>query len=233
MTLAQKVNPRLHRGAHRSIRSAVCDALRRDIVGGRLEPGKLMSIKELQAQYSVGLSAVREALCQLAADQRGFRVAPISASDLEDLTRSRIEIETFALRDAIAKGDTEWEAQLLASFHRMVNAPHPCAEDPTRRRSSEYAIQHRAFHDLLVSPCTCGWMKRFRGTLHEHSERYRQLAAAHFDGRDIDGEHRDLVEASISRDVERAVALMALHIRGTVRVLANGGLITQGLDKTI
>jgi DNA-binding GntR family transcriptional regulator len=224
---------RLERGVHRSLRSAICDALRRDVVEGRLDPGKLLSIKDLQAQFGVGLSAVREALCQLAADgliiaedQRGFRVAPISAADLEDLTRSRIAIETFALRDAIANGDTEWEAQLLASYHRMVNAPHPCAERPKQHRSAEYALRHRLFHDLLVAPCTCEWIKRFRGTLHEHSERYRQLASANYDGRDIDGEHRELMEAAIARDTDRAVALMTEHVGVTVRFLAARGMTT-------
>ena len=231
MNAAAAAAPRIERGAHRSLRSAICDALRHDIVEARLDPGKLLSIKELQTQYGVGLSAVREALCQLAADglviaedQRGFRVAPISAADLEDLSRSRIEIEAFAIRDAIANGDTEWEAQLLASYHRMVNAPHPAASQPKRRRSAEYAQQHRMFHDLLVAPCTCEWMKRFRGTLHEHSERYRQLAAAHWDGRDIDGEHRQLMEAAIARDAERAVALITDHVRMTAHILTDNGL---------
>jgi GntR family carbon starvation induced transcriptional regulator len=230
MTVVPIAASRIQRGTHRSLRSAICDALRGDIIEARLEPGKLLSIKELQAQYGVGLSAVREALCQLAADglviaedQRGFRVAPISAEDLEDLSRSRIEIESFAIRDAIANGDTEWEAQLLASYHRMIKAPHPLAQSPSQGRSSEYALQHRRFHDLLVAPCTCEWMKRFRGTLHEHSERYRRLAAAHFDGRDIDGEHRDLMAAAIARDADRAVALIADHVRMTGLILTNRG----------
>jgi GntR family carbon starvation induced transcriptional regulator len=223
--------PRIERNAHQSLRSAICDVLRRDIVEARLEPGKMLSIKELQAQFGVGLSAVREALCQLAADGlviaeewRGFRVAPVSARDLEDLSRSRIEIEAFLLRDAFGNGDTEWEAQLLASYHRMINAPHPGSAHPERQRSGEFAQLHRNFHDLLVAPSSCEWMKRFRGTLHEHSERYRQLAAKRWDGRDIDGEHRDLMDAAIARDAEKAVALMTLHVRITADVLTESGL---------
>ena len=73
----------------------------------------------------------------------------------------------------------------------MVSAPHRSSLQPRARRSAEYTLQHRAFHDLLVAPCTSEWMKRFRGTLHEHAERYQQLAAVRWDERDLDAEHKD------------------------------------------
>lgn len=226
------VSPRFDRGVHRSIRSAIGEAPRRDIVDGRLEPGKPLSIKELQEKYRVGLSAIREALCQIEADglviaedQRGFRVAPMSAAHLEDLTRSRVAIETFAVRDAIVNGDITWEAQLRSVYQRMVNAPHPGVGRAPVERTPEYTMLHRTFHDVLVAPCACEWMKRFRGTLHEHSERYRQLASTHHDGRDIDAEHRDLMEAAIARDGERAALLIDAHVRSTSRILHRSGLV--------
>lgn len=209
---------RFQRGGHPSLRAAIGDAIRAEIMAGRLPPGKMLSIKELQRRFRVSLSAVREALCQLAADglvvaeeQRGFRVAPISLRDLEDVARTRIEIESFALRDAIANGTTEWEGRLLALLHRMERETKP---------SEPYGKLHRAFHEELVAPCTSEWMKRFLTTLQEHYDRYRRLAAAHWDGgRDIDGEHRAMTIAVLAHDPERAVALIAEHVRETVRIL--------------
>lgn len=221
---AASLPTRFRRGDHPSLRAAIGDAIRGEIIAGRLAPGKPIVIKELQAQYGVGLSAVREALCQLAADglvlaeeQRGFRVAPISLRDLEDLTQTRIEIEALAIRDAVAHGDTDWEAELLATFHKMSREPKP---------DGRYAELHRTFHDLLVAPCRSEWLKRFRSMLHEHSERYRRLAATHNAvGRDIDGEHRALMDAALDHDAERAAALIGDHVRETAQVLLRSGLV--------
>jgi GntR family carbon starvation induced transcriptional regulator len=214
---------RLDRTGHPSLRAAIYDALRDEILEGRLEPGNLLSIKDVQGRFGVSASAVREALCQLASgglvlaeEQRGFRVAPVSAADLEDVTRSRAELEMFTIRDAIANGDVEWESQLLAAFHKLTKLP---------KRSADYAREHQAFHDLLVAPCRSEWMKRFRKTLQEHSDRYRRLATNHNDdGRDIDGEHGDLVKAALDRDGDRAALLISEHVHRTARILARHGL---------
>jgi DNA-binding GntR family transcriptional regulator len=224
MSVARWEN-RLDRDRHPSLRAAVCEVLRDDILEGRLEPGNLLSVKDLRARFNTGLSAIREALCQLAADgfvlaeeQRGFRVAPVSAADLEDVTRSRAEIEVFAIREAVANGDMEWESQLLATFHKLTKLPKP---------SAEYAREHKAFHDLLVAPCGSEWMKRFRKTLQEHSDRYRRLAANyHGDGRDIDGEHRALMMAALDRNADLAAILISEHVHRTARILARHGLTT-------
>jgi DNA-binding GntR family transcriptional regulator len=207
------------------VRAAICDVLRNDILDGRLEPGNLLSVKEMRERFGVGLSAIREALCQLAADglvlaeeQRGFRVTPVSAADLEDVTRSRAAIEVFTIREAIVNGDMEWEGQLLATFHKLTKLP---------KHGDAYAREHKAFHDLLVAPCPSEWMKRFRKTLQEHSDRYRRLAARRNDGeRDIDGEHRALMMAALDRDADRAAALIAEHVHRTAQILARHGLTT-------
>ena len=60
-------------------------------------------------------AAVREALSLLLSDalvtaegQRGFRVAPISLADLEDMTNTRVMLETEALRLSIRHGGAVW-----------------------------------------------------------------------------------------------------------------------------
>lgn len=214
---------RFDRGDYPSVRAAICEAIREEILQGMLEPGKLLSIKELHDRFGVGLSAIREALCQLAADglviaeeQRGVRVAPISARDLDDVTKSRVHVEMITIREAVANGGMEWEAELLAAYHRVT---HVLKADPL------YAQHHKTFHDTLVAPCPSEWMKRFRKTLQEHSERYRRLAASHNDEtRDIDGEHRGLMAAALDRDADRAAALIAEHVLETARILARNGL---------
>ena len=82
--------------------------LRADIVTCRISPGEKLNISTISKRFDVSLAAVREALSRLMAaglvvaeDQRGFRASPLSIPDLMDLTQTRIEIESLALRRAM------------------------------------------------------------------------------------------------------------------------------------
>ncbi len=222
---SRKAAEPLERGEHRSLRSAALEQIRRELLTGALPPGQPISIRELYLRFGGGQSAIREALCQLvsdgmviAEDQRGFRASPLSARDLVDVTRSRVEIEVIALRDAIANGDTEWEARVVSEFHRLSRLPKVEAGDK-RFISPEYKEQHRRFHSELISACTSDWMKRFHATLFDHSERYRELVVVAYAAapppRDVLAEHRELMDAVLERDVERAVNLATAHIETT------------------
>src|SRR6266702_6405429 len=86
--------------------------LRADLLSCRIAPGSRLKVQELCDRLSVSLGAIREALSRLTSEglvvaepQRGFRAAPISAEDLLDLTKTRIQIDTICLKRAIACGD--------------------------------------------------------------------------------------------------------------------------------
>lgn len=75
--------PRLgHVAVTRStLRQQIADALRDEVLAGRLQPGQEFTVKEIADQYGVSATPVREALVDLSAqglldaDQhRGFRV---------------------------------------------------------------------------------------------------------------------------------------------------------------
>ena len=59
--------------------------------------------------------------------QRGYLVAPLSLDDLRDVTAMRQYIDVLALRRSIAHGSLDWEAAIVASFHRLsridISAP--------------------------------------------------------------------------------------------------------------
>src|SRR5580700_1004200 len=82
--------------------------VRRDIIEGRLAPGEKLRVEHLKDRYGIGAGTMREAFALLLSDvlvvaegQRGFHVAPISLQDLEDLTNTRVLLETNALRQSI------------------------------------------------------------------------------------------------------------------------------------
>ena len=202
------------------------ERLRADLLACRLRPGARLKINELCQALSVSLSAVREALARLTSEglvvaepQRGFRVAPISADELRDLTAVRAQIEGLCLERAVAVGDVGWEAQLVAAFHRLSRTPEREPEDPDRM-SEAWSAAHAAYHEALVAACDSPWLLRLRAILYAQSERYRRLSVPLAEiARDLNREHQDLMEAALARDAGRTRDLMAQHIDLTTRVL--------------
>jgi len=210
---------------------AVYQRLRRDILHGKLKPGARLPVEHLKADYGVGAGTVREALSLLVADalvapegQRGFWVAPVSDADLTDITNTRMQLESAALRQAIRLGDDSWEAAIVAAFHRLG-----LAEDASGRpfpgRIDAWELRNQEFHDALIAACPSRWLKHFRSILYHQHERYRRLslslAAA---DRDVRAEHQAILSAVLQRDENKAAALIESHIAATRDLLFRAGL---------
>ena len=200
-------------------------ALRADLLSCRLVPGEPIRISSTVSRLGVNLSAVREALSRLVAEglvtaihHRGFRAAPISLEDLQDLTSVRIEIESSCLKRSLRVGDLAWESGLVAAYHRLSKTEVPSTADS--ENSDAFALAHDGFHDALVAACDSEWLLRLRGILYHQSERYRRLAekiGRH--DRNLDAEHEELFNACIARDEAKASELINNHLRRTASVL--------------
>ena len=106
--------------------------VRSDILAGHLPPGTRLRPAELATEHAVSLSVVREALARLAEQelvdwvpQTGFRVAPLSLDDLQDLTHLRLDIEVLAIRYAVKRGDVAWEGASGTSHPRANRSVRP------------------------------------------------------------------------------------------------------------
>ncbi|MFC5863218.1 GntR family transcriptional regulator [Acidicapsa dinghuensis] len=204
------------------------ESLRADLLACRILPGNRLKIQDLCTRFSVSLGAVREALSRLTSEglviaepQRGFRAAPISAADLTDLTMVRVEIETLCLRRAIAFGDVDWEARLVAAAHRLSRTPERDTNDPARS-NEDWAEAHSAFHLALVDGCESPWLLHLHALLYAQSERYRRLSVPFAaKGRNVDEEHQAIVTATLARDAENATRLLAAHLEATTHILLN------------
>lgn len=209
-----------------SLTQSVYEQLRADLLACRLWPGNRLKISDLCQSMGVNLGAVREALSRLSSEglvvaepHRGYRVAPISATELRDLTEVRIEVEARCLRRAIHKGDMAWETAIVAAHHVMTRLPEREPEDPGRV-SEAWAAAHAAFHRALVAGCGSPWLLRLRDALHDQSERYRRLSVPLSSaGRDLGREHRDIMDAAIARQEDRACSLLSAHFQATTRIL--------------
>lgn len=196
--------------------------LRRDIIEGHLAAGKKLRVEHLKEQYKIGSGTLREALTMLLSDalvvsegQRGFHVAPISLQDFSDITNTRVLVETQALRIAIKQGDDEWEASLIAAFHRLGKAEEK-RDQQAKVFIQEWELRNQNFHEALISACDSRWLHHLICLLYRQSERYRHLALSHPAlPRDVHMEHTLIFDAALKRDGKRACAALEQHIRLT------------------
>jgi DNA-binding GntR family transcriptional regulator len=213
-------------GSAASMTQRAYDQLRDDLLNCRFEPGEPLRIGELCKRLEASQGAVREALSRLTSEdlvqarpQRGFRVTPISAEDLRDLTSARIEIEQLCLRHAIAAGDVRWEARIIAAFHQLSRTP-PLEPGAQRRFDRRFVALHHSFFDDLVSSCDSPWLSRVRQMLQVQELRYHGRSPPPMPGeRDLVGELREVMDAAIGRDADRACELLARHMHRSAEVL--------------
>lgn len=207
--------------------------IRADIQEGRLLPGAKLNIKALEDQHDVSLGAIREALSRLAAEgmvmaeaHRGYHVSPVSSEELLDLTRTRVEIEGLCLAKAMRHGDLEWESRIVAAAHRMERLQGtPSTKEA--RKTPAWNQAHGEFHEALVSACPGEWLLRMRRLLYAQSERYRLLSVPldtdHH--RDVQQEHRQLMQAVLARDEAAALQAIETHFFATVEIILRSPLL--------
>ena len=228
--LGVKVAPRgMEPGSRKTEATLVAERLRDEIVRGVVRPSSKLKLAELAERYGIGRAPLREAASKLAAEQlvvfedhRGFRVAPISREDLIDVTRTRQQIETLALADAITNGDDVWEGEVMAALHRLSRTSNL---DSTNEGRTRFTDRHRAFHAALCAACPSAYLLRFRETLYAHSERYRALAEDRYrteTHRDVPAEHEAIAHAAVNRDVDLACRLLKSHLERTAQTLIDG-----------
>ncbi|WP_327368307.1 GntR family transcriptional regulator [Streptomyces sp. NBC_01217] len=119
-----------------TLRQQIADALRDEVLAGRLQPGREFTVKQIAEQYGVSATPVREALFDLSAqgllesDQhRGFRVREFTVPDY----RSMVEARTLVIDGVVSGifgGPTLSAAQRAAHRDCLVSV---------RRRAQEAA----------------------------------------------------------------------------------------------
>ena len=201
----------------------VLSRLRTDIVSSVYEPETRLKFADMTTRYDVGIGTLREALSQLVSEGfviveagKGFKVAPVSADELREITEHFISLEKRAVRDAIEHGDEDWEANIVAVHHRLsLIESLPWTERMLRH--SDWVQRHRDFHEAIVAACSGRWLFRLRSIMFDQLDRYRfvtKRTPEGLGGRKFE-EHREIMNATLARDADLASALIEQHIRDT------------------
>ena len=184
-----------------------------------MAPGSKINLDRLRTSYDISLSPLREALSRLVADGlveledlRGYRVAPVSTSNLAEVTRLRVEFESLALQHSIEQGDLEWESDVMRSLYRL----NRIERNPAGPESLEaWEEAHNDYHRQLIQGCGMPLLLRFCSVLHNLNDRYRRLFLATNPGdRDVRSEHIAIAEAAVARRSSRLAQLCAITSTG-------------------
>ena len=204
--------------------------MRHSIVRGEFMPDSWLRMEDLKARFSVGFSPIREALSRLVGEglidfepNKGFRVKGLSQADLEDISITRVAVETTALALAIERGDDRWEAGVVGALHHYRRKAENAFATEETLQAWEKA--HDELHVALISACKSERLLTLQKRLQDQHLRYRRLIVipqvsqeAHVE------EHEMLVDLALSRKTEEAVEQIARHMRITVETLSAAGL---------
>ncbi len=221
---------------------SVYEKLHEEIVSGNLLPGQRLHISQLASHYQVGLSPIREALSRLLAtelvtaiSQKGFRVAPVSLADLNDIYTTRAHVEALALRLSIEEGNDEWEANIIATYHRLAKfeLEHNIKDIEDYK---EWEIRHRAFNLALISACGLKHLLRIQHQLYNLTERYRRqwLTAGikQLDGLPYAKEQKKIMDAALARNEELVTKLLRKHYENAIKIIGSYFLKHNLFDQT-
>lgn len=212
-----------------SLTEKVCRMLRSDIIDGEFSADQPLRLEFLKERYGISFSPIREALNRLQSEKlvvstaaRGFRVAPLSISEMWDTIDTRILIDCEALRKSIANADNAWESALVGAFHALkLTKSRPPQEESTGQAIHLLEEEHSRFHAQLIGACGSNWLINLSAQLYMQTERYRRPYFkslnhnAPSSQRNVESEHSAILDAAIARDANLACALLARHYRET------------------
>jgi len=214
----------------RTLSERTYEQIRADIQSGKLAPGSKLSTIALKNKYGTSLSTVREALTQLAGNalvtqegRKGFRVAPVSQDDLQDLIFIRKLLEGAAIARSISFGGDAWESAVVGAYHELQHVEERLAaaiardgEEEISRLDSIWDEKNDQFHMAVVSACESSRLLQLYRDLYEHTARYRRVTFKRAAPvlRTVDEEHKNIFEAVIARNIEKAQAFSAEHLEG-------------------
>ena len=208
--------PLLPLSARRSLADRVTERLREAILRGRLAPGEQLQAPRLAETMEVSPGPVRDALRRLEREglvimQHGRTpvVADLSRRDLNEVFSLRHALEQVAVQYACQNGTPrDWEAMqgVIAALARGV------ALGITEEESAELDLR---FHDLLYQATRhrrlIAFWSDLRPQIHVFLLR-RNLADPHYRDVAVSG-HQAVLDALMSRDQLRAVAVIQDHLR--------------------
>jgi len=210
----------------RLLRERVYEELRHDILTCALMPGAEIREAELAARFEVSKSPVRDALISLEREglvittpRQGYRVAPVSISDMLDMFHLRAALERANMERIIRHASDE-QLEALNQFKHFSASQWP----------DGFVNYNKSFHRRLAE---LGGNPRMRDQLIDLidlMERAVQISVSnmnHGKPEALVAEHREIIEVIQSRSIKTAQRLAEQH------VLAAGKRVSNAVSRSM
>jgi DNA-binding GntR family transcriptional regulator len=195
-------------------------AIKRDIVWCALVPGVEVSESQLAERYGLGKAPVRAALVRLRQEglvtplaRRGYQVAPVTIRDIKEIFQLRLVLEPTAARLAAGHVDGE-ELERLDETLSVGYTPGD------RESEAAFLEANRRFHVAVAEKSGNRRLASMIDRLIEENDRILHLGLALGDrAGQFQHEHRELSEALVAGEGERAAELARSAIEGGERLV--------------
>jgi DNA-binding GntR family transcriptional regulator len=205
----------------KTVSSNTYEIIKRDIIFGVLPPLKKLKLQELKINYNTSISILREILSRLCGDgfvvseeQKGFRVSPVSKSDLLEIAKLRILIESDALKLSIENSNPEWEGSLLSAHHKLSLYESEMIKNKNYDRMN-WKKYDSEFHQTLVKNCGSKNLVELHKLIFDKYLRY-QLLVLTFRGKGSIDEHKKLLDFSLKKNFVKAQMILKEHIENGI-----------------
>ncbi|MUL64356.1 GntR family transcriptional regulator [Mycobacterium sp. CBMA 234] len=197
---------------HGGPQQTVVTELRRVILGGDAPPGTAVPLAEVAEFFGVSHIPVREALKTLISEglvthrpNSGYTVARMTKQELHEMYLVRAALEAAALSCAAERATDHERAIAVEANERMAQAIRDSDGAAFQRES-------RNFHMALVRP---SGMRRLLAILEMSWNMMEPVQAMlHVtpdDRASLNGDHDEMLEAFLARDIERLSAVAQRH----------------------
>ena len=205
----------------KTVSSNTYEIIKRDIIFGVLPPLKKLKLQELKINYNTSISILREILSRLCGDgfvvseeQKGFRVSPVSKSDLLEIAKLRILIESDALKLSVENSNPEWEGSLLSAHHKLSLYESEMIQNKNDDRIN-WKKYDSEFHQTLVKNCGSKNLVELHKLIFDKYLRY-QLLVLTFRGKGSIDEHKKLLDFSLKKNFVKAQMILKEHIENGI-----------------
>ncbi|MFI5984478.1 GntR family transcriptional regulator [Streptomyces sp. NPDC051555] len=200
-----------------TLRQQIADALRDEVLAGRLPPGTEFTVKQIAEQYGVSATPVREALVDLAAQglldsvqHRGFRVRIFSVDDFRGMVEARTLIVDGIFRRLVERGTAPGAAEMLVSVRRRAEEARRAALSGSLEVLIGYDLRFwRELSTLVGNVYIADFLHRIRVQCWvfavPHLQREPKLRSALWSG------HNELVEAVTRADAHEVRRLVQAY----------------------
>lgn len=199
-----------------SLADQVFERLEEEILGGKYQPGELLTEAKLTEDLGVSRTPVREALRRLEQEHivefssKGILVLGLTDKDICDIYAIRLRIEGMAAAAAAARADVSEEKELLEALELQ--------EYYVGRHDADHIkFMDSRFHELVYRMSGSVVLYDTLLPLHKKVQKFRKASVQNESRAESSlREHKEIYRAILAGDAAAAEAAMTAHVQNAM-----------------